>query len=185
MQRRRDVGVDDPAVRLLMKTQNGHLHPEHLARLRRLAPANVAIEDAVWPYARVKSLIAGADVLISLHRAEGFGLTPAEAMAMGTPVIATAWSGNLDFMDADSALLVPSHPVAVKDSQGIYAGQTWAEPDIAAAAEALRRLRATPELGRRLAENGRRMVAERLSPQAWFTTLPDAVKRASMAAIRG
>lgn len=175
---------DDPHVRLLMKTQNGHLHPEHLAQLRRLAPANVTIEDAVWPYAQVKSLIAGADVLISLHRAEGFGLTLAEAMALGTPVIATGWSGNLDFMDANSAMLIPFHQIPVRDSQGIYAGQTWADPDTAAAAEALQRLRTTPELGRRLAENGRRMVAERLSPQAWFTTLPDPVKRAAMAAIR-
>ena len=176
---------EDPSVRLLMKTQNGHLFPDHLARLRRLAPANVTIEDAIWPYAQVKSLIAGADVLISLHRAEGFGLTPAEAMAMGTPVIATGWSGNLDFMDAGSAMLIPFHQIPVQDSQGIYAGQTWADPDTAAAAEALQRLRITPELGRRLAENGRRMVGERLSPQAWFTTLPDPVKRAAMAAIRG
>ncbi|MFD3264084.1 glycosyltransferase family 4 protein [Phenylobacterium ferrooxidans] len=175
---------EDPTVRLLMKTQNGHLFPDHLARLRRLAPPNVTIEDAVWPYAQVKSLIAGADVLISLHRAEGFGLTPAEAMAMGTPVIATGWSGNLDFMDANSAMLIPFHQIPVQDSQGIYAGQTWADPDTAAAAEALQRLRTTPELGRRLAENGRRMVGERLSPQAWFTTLPDPVKRAAMAAIR-
>ncbi|MDO8380727.1 glycosyltransferase family 4 protein [Phenylobacterium sp.] len=175
---------DDPSARLVMKTQNGHLFPDHLARLRRLAPANVAIEDAVWPYAQVKSLIASADVLVSLHRAEGFGLTPAEAMALGTPVIATGWSGNLDFMDASSALLIPARQIPVEDSQGIYRGQTWADPDLDAAAEALRRVRAEPDLARRLADNGRRMVAERLSPQAWFTTLPDEVKRAAMAAIR-
>ena len=174
---------EDPSIRLVLKTQNGHLFPDHLARLRGLAPGNVTLEDAVWPYAQVKSLIASADVLLSLHRAEGFGLTPAEAMAMGVPVIATGWSGNLDFMDAESALLIPSRPVPVEDPQGIYAGQTWADPDIDAAAAALVRLRAEPGLAASLARNGRARIAERLSPQAWFTTLPDAVKRAAMGAI--
>ena len=175
---------EDPSAQLVLKTQNGHLFPDHLARLRERAPSNVTLEDAVWPYAQVKSLIASADVLLSLHRAEGFGLTPAEAMAMGIPVIATGWSGNLDFMDAESALLIPSRPVPVTDPQGIYAGQTWADPDIDAAAAALRRLRAEPALAAGLARNGRARIAERLSPQAWFTSLPDAVKRAAMEAIR-
>jgi glycosyltransferase involved in cell wall biosynthesis len=176
---------EDAGAQLILKTQNGARFPQALAALRALAPANVTIEDATWSYGRVKRLIAAADVLVSLHRAEGFGLTPAEAMALGTPVIATAWSGNLDFMDETCALMVPARPVPVEDPQGIYRGQTWAEPDLEAAAEALRRLRVKPELGRRLAEAGRRRIAERLSPQAWFTTLPDAVKQAAMAATRG
>src|SRR5262249_38782466 len=125
----------------------------------------------------------GADVLVSLHRAEGFGLTPAEAMALGTPVVATGWSGVMDFMDADSAILVPSTPTPVKDPQGIYpAGQSWAEPDVAAAAAGLRGLRDAPDLRRALAGAGRARVRERLSPKAWFETLPVAVRRAAMAA---
>ncbi|WP_304168181.1 glycosyltransferase family 4 protein [Phenylobacterium aquaticum] len=176
---------EDPTAQLILKTQNGARFPEALAALRASAPANVTIEDGVWPYARVKSLIAAADVLISLHRAEGFGLTPAEAMALGAPAVATAWSGNLDFMDETCALMIPATQTAVEDPQGIYRGQTWAEPDLEAAAEALRRLRLKPELGRRLAEAGRRRIAERLSPQAWFATLPDAVQQAALAAKRG
>jgi glycosyltransferase involved in cell wall biosynthesis len=135
--------------------------------------------------ADVLSLIAGADVLVSLHRAEGFGLTPAEAMALGTPVLATAWSGVLDFMDGDCALMVPAELVPVDDPQGIYRGrQTWAEPDIPAAAGALVRLRQDPGLGKRLAEAARARVARQLSPQAWFMTLPDQVKAAAMAALQ-
>jgi glycosyltransferase involved in cell wall biosynthesis len=172
----------DPDARLVIKTQNGDLAPQLLAGLRAKAPANVEIVDEVWPYARVKSLIATADVLISLHRAEGFGLTVAEAMAIGTPVIATGWSGNLDFMDEACALVVPSSLVPVDDPQGIYRDQVWAEPDVEAAARALRRLRDEPGLARQLSEAGRRRVAERLSPQAWFATLPDGVRRAAMAA---
>ncbi len=174
---------DDPDAVLTLKTQNGAMFPDKLAALSAAAPANVRIVDEVWPYERVKGLIAGADVLVSLHRAEGFGLTPAEAMAMGTPVLATGWSGVMDFMDADSALLVSATQVKVKDPQGIYpAGQSWADPDIEAAADGLRRLRDEPALRRRLAKAGRDRVRKLLSPQAWFATLPEQVQRAAFAA---
>jgi glycosyltransferase involved in cell wall biosynthesis len=175
----------DPNCELTLKTQNGEAFPEALAALKTAAPANIRLVDQTWPYADVLSLIAGADVLVSLHRAEGFGLTPAEAMALGTPVLATAWSGVLDFMDADCALLVPSAQTPVDDPQGIYRGrQTWAEPDLAAAAHALTRLRQDPALGLRLREAARARVARQLSPQAWFITLPEPLKAAAMAAVR-
>ena len=106
----------------------------------------------------------------------------AEAMALGTPVIGTGWSGNVDFMDETCALIIPSQPIAVDDPQGIYRGQTWADPDVEAAAQALRRLRADRDLAARLSQAGKRRVAEQLSPQAWFATLPDGVQRAALAA---
>jgi glycosyltransferase involved in cell wall biosynthesis len=140
----------------------------------------VRLVDETWPYDQVKALIAGADVLISLHRAEGFGLAPAEAMALGVPVVATGFSGNLDFMDADNAVLVPYRTVPVEDPQGIYRQQSWAEPDLDAAAEALARLRGDAALRRRLGEAGRRTVAERLSPEAWFRSLPESLQAAAL-----
>ena len=170
---------DDAAVELTFKTQNGRLFPELLEKLRASAPPNVRFIDDTWPYARVKSLIAGADALVSLHRAEGFGLSPAEAMALGCPVVATAYSGVLDFMDDSNALLVPFRATPVDDPQGIYHGQTWAEPDLEAAAELLRRLRSDPELRRSLGEAGRRAVAEQLSPEVWFGSLPAKVQAAA------
>ena len=173
---------DDPACEFTLKTQNGDRFPEHLATLRAGLPANVRVVDEVWPYARVQSLIAGADVLVSLHRAEGFGLTPAEAMALGTPVLATAFSGVLDFMDETCAVMVPYAQTPVEDPQGIYRGQSWAEPDLDAAAEGLKTLRGDAWLRTTLAEAGRRRVAERLSPAAWFATLPPAVQAAALAA---
>jgi len=173
---------DDPACELTLKTQNGDLFPEALAALRAAAPGNVRIVDAVWPYGEVLSLIAGADVLVSLHRAEGFGLTPAEAMALGVPVVATGWSGVLDFMDASCALLVPFTQTPVVDPQGVYRGQAWAEPDVATAAEALGRLRNDAALQARLGEAGRARVAERLSPSAWLATLPAQVQAAATTA---
>ena len=175
----------DGGCELTLKTQNGAAFPQALAALRASAPANVRIVDEVWPYADVQALIAGADVLVSLHRAEGFGLTPAEAMALGTPVLATAWSGVLDFLDESCGMLIPFSQRPVADPQGIYRDQAWAEPDLDAAARALARLRAEPDLRARLAAAARARVAERLSPQAWFTTLPAPVKAAAMAAVRG
>lgn len=169
----------DPDCELTLKTQNGGLFPDQLAVLRAAAPPNVRIVDEVWPYEQVQGLIAGADVLVSLHRAEGFGLTPAEALALGTPVVATGRSGVLDFLDDSCALLVPSRPIPVADPQGVYRGQSWADPDIEAAAAALVRLRTEPDLGRRLAEAGGGRVTERLSPQAWFATLPDGLRAAA------
>ncbi|WP_374571183.1 glycosyltransferase family 4 protein [Phenylobacterium sp. J426] len=169
---------DDPACELIVKTQNGAAHPQALAALSAAAGANVRIIDATWPYDRIKVLIAGADALISLHRAEGFGLVMAEAMALGTPVIATAASGNLDFMDDASAVLIPAALVPVEDPQAIYQGQSWAEPDLRVAALALRRLRQDPGLRQVLAAAGRRSVEERLSPQAWRATLPLIVRDA-------
>jgi glycosyltransferase involved in cell wall biosynthesis len=172
---------EDAQARLTIKTQNGERFPDLLADLRGQAGANVRVIDETWPYEEVKALIAGADVLVSLHRAEGFGLTPAEAMALGRPVIATGWSGNLDFMDEGNSILVPSRQVPVSDPQGIYAykGETWAEPDLDSAADALIRLRADKVLRKRLGEAARRRIAERLSPEAWFAALPARVQAAA------
>ena len=140
------------------------------------------IVDEVWGYADVQRLIAGADVLVSLHRAEGFGLTPAEAMALGTPVLGTAFSGVTDFMDETCAVMVPYGLAPVEDPQGIYRGQSWAEPDLYAAAEGLRRLRGDAWLRTTLAEAGRKRVTARLSPAAWFAALPAGVQAAALAA---
>ena len=168
----------DPTARLIIKTQNADRAPELARALALRSGTNVEIIDAVWPYSRVLDLIASADALISLHRAEGFGLTLAEAMALGTPVVATGWSGNLDFMDPETACLTPVKLVPIVDTQGIYRGPHWAEPDIAAAADHLRRLRNDPDFAQALAARAQARVVRQLSPQAWFETLPPALSAA-------
>lgn len=123
--------------------------------------ANIRIIDALMTREEVWALIRCADALISLHRAEGVGLALAEAMRLGVPVIATGWSGNLDFMDTSCALLIESKMTAAKDEAGVYSvpGAVWAEPDTAAAAEAMRFLADHPGRARELAANGAARVA--------------------------
>ena len=82
----------------------------------------------------------------------------AEAMSFGTPVIATAYSGNLDFMDDESALLVPATEITVGPGHLYPADGHWADPDLDVAAAHLRLLRDDEAIGRRLAEAGRRAL---------------------------
>jgi len=88
------------------------------------------------------SLYASADAYVSLHRAEGLGLGLMQSMALGTPVIGTAWSGNMDFMsDSDSVLipyrLVPVEADTVPAYEELNGVAVWAEPDSVAAAQAI------------------------------------------------
>lgn len=110
-------------------------------------------------------LLASVDVLISTHRAEGFGLVAAEAMTLGKPVIATGWSGVTDFMDPSCAVLLPSRLVPARDGTGAYRTGQWAEPDIGAAASAIRELFDHPDKIRTLAAAGPARIAA--LGQAW------------------
>lgn len=115
----------------------------------------------------VKNLIRCVDVFMSLHRSEGFGRGMAEAMALGTPVIATGWSGNMDFMDADSAWLVDHQIVPV--APGAYPhgdGQVWAEPDVDQASAFLEAILDDPAAARGRADVARRRTATTLSARA-------------------
>ena len=102
------------------------------------------------------AFIASVDALVSLHRSEGLGLHLAEAMWLGTPVIATRYSGNLDFMDDACSLLIDATMVQVSRGEGVYPPDAyWAEPDIAQAAEAMRRLVSDRPYGAQLATAAR------------------------------
>lgn len=161
---------DDPSALLIVKAQHGECAPQLRAQLHAENMANICLIDESWSLPRAQALIGASDVVLSLHRAEGFGLTPAEAMAAGTPVIATNWSGNIDFMRGYEAL-VDARLTPVEDAQRIYAGQTWAEPDVAQAAALLRRLRADEGFRQKLVSHGRSLVEGRLSLDAYRRAL--------------
>jgi hypothetical protein len=158
-------GPQDGA-RLLLKTGNGDRHPEQLERLRiaALGRADIEIVDALLTTTQRDELIAGCDCYASLHRAEGFGLTMAEAMAAARPTIATGFSGNMDFMDEETAYLVGCESVDVAPGSELYpAGARWAEPDLDEAAALMRRVVEQREEARQRGEAGREVVRRTLS----------------------
>jgi glycosyltransferase involved in cell wall biosynthesis len=114
--------------------------------------SNISVLTEVMDPLQLETLYAEADVLLSLHRAEGFGLTMAEAMLRAMPVIATNWSGNVDFLNEVTGVPITYNLVPAIDPQGTYhhPSMMWAEPDFIAAAMALRRLRADPAVRARL-----------------------------------
>jgi glycosyltransferase involved in cell wall biosynthesis len=116
--------------------------------------------------AQMQSLTASADIVMSLHRSEGFGLGPAQAMAAGKVAIATGWSANLDFMTCDNSVLVDYALTPVEDPQGLYIGGRWAEPDIADAAAKLERLITDAPLRARLGKRAAADIRAMLDPAA-------------------
>jgi glycosyltransferase involved in cell wall biosynthesis len=103
------------------------------------------VEETVSVEAK-NAMIASCDCYVSLHRSEGLGLTMAEAMYFGRPVIATGYSGNLDFMTAENSYLVPQSAATIgPDAEPYPPDGQWAEPDLNFAARVMRAIVADPE----------------------------------------
>lgn len=116
----------------------------------------------------MNALIASCDLMISLHRCEGFGLALAEAMAAGVTVLATGWSGNMTFMTSENALLVPYALVPANRRHNGPRAQ-WAEPDISTAASLLKRAAADANLRARLGTAARQDITKLTS--CWWDRL--------------
>jgi len=163
-------------------------------RLRQQAAvAGLAIEFDGNPRERdtLLRLIAQADCYVSLHRSEGFGYTMAEAMYYGVPVIASGYSGNLDYMTEANSLLVPCREVFVKNAEGPFQhGSVWGEPDVDAAAAFMREVVKRPDEALARAELGRQSVVEKLSAATVAGTLqssfqtPEPIHRATLRSSR-
>jgi glycosyltransferase involved in cell wall biosynthesis len=149
---------------LLLKIGNPEHFPEDFARIADAigGARNIRVDTRTLPTADAHALTRAADIILSLHRSEGFGLVPAEAMLLGKPVVATGWSGNLDFMDADCAALVGFRLVPVDDPRQVYVGGEWAEPDQADAAARLRQLADDPGLRAALGARAQAAATARL-----------------------
>jgi glycosyltransferase involved in cell wall biosynthesis len=118
---------------LILKSLNeGHNRPAR-DRLRAAAAAHPDIHliERRLPQGERDGLMRAADCYVSLHRAEGFGYTLAEAMWLGKPVIATGYSGNLDFMTPSNSHLVSNRLVPIGSGHDPYpAAGVWAQPDV-------------------------------------------------------
>ncbi|MCW2692954.1 MAG: hypothetical protein JWM67_1558 [Mycobacterium sp.] len=143
-------GPDDGAA-LVLKSINGHHRPEDLARVRRAAGrrADIHVLDGYRTGGQMRGMLELSDCVVSLHRSEGYGLNLADAMARGTPVLATGFSGNMTFMGPDTAFLVPYGLVPVGPDAAPYpADALWAQPDLTAAAGLMRTIFDDPEAAR-------------------------------------
>ncbi len=135
---------------------------------------NIRLINVMLQPADMTGLIAAVDIVLSLHRSEGFGLVPAEAMQLGKPVVATGWSGNMDFMNERNSAPVSYDLVPVQDPYDgafIADGQLWAEANVEHAADWLRRLAAEPALRQRLGDAARADIARQLSPESVARTV--------------
>ncbi|SCY00789.1 glycosyltransferase family 4 protein [Microvirga guangxiensis] len=131
------------AVTLSIKLRDVGADPAMFAQLQTLAATDgppVEVLSGDFPPARMEEWWRGLDVFVSLHRSEGFGLLPAEAMLRGIPVISTDWSATAEYISLETGWPVPVTLVPVIDATGRYelAGARWAEPDLTAAVEAMK-----------------------------------------------
>ena len=154
---------------LLLKSFNGDYKPDRLAQLRRAAEGrpDIHIVDRFVSEAERAALMARCDAYVSLHRAEGFGLTLGEAMALGKPVIGTGFSSNLDFMTHANSYLVDYEMTLVgPEGENYPAEGRWAEPDLDHAAALMREVFENQAEARARGGRAKRDIAEGFSIEA-------------------
>jgi glycosyltransferase involved in cell wall biosynthesis len=155
------------AVELIIKTINGAKHPQQYIELLEMAQTDrrIHVINKTMLRNEMLNLINNCDSLVSLHRAEGFGLGLAEAMLLGKPVIATGYSGNMDFMNSENSCVVDYNLIPVEeDYYPFWPGQHWAEPDCQQAAMYMKKLYEDVEYRQNIAEKGQAWIREKHSP---------------------
>lgn len=176
------------AARLILKCVNAGSDPEGFGEMReRMQGYPVDIHAGYWSSQDLRDLMAACDAYVSLHRSEGTGLTITDAMALGRPVIATSWSGNMDFMNVSNSFPVRYEMVELQKNVGPYrAGEVWADPSVEHAAQQMRiafdnreDARARGEAARREIETNyseekvARVVGQRLEVISGLDRLPE------------
>jgi glycosyltransferase involved in cell wall biosynthesis len=163
------VAANRTDVVLVIKTISSLAHADALQELKSSVAhmSNVMFIDAYLTRQQTWDLQSCCDALISLHRAEGFGLVPAEMMYLGKPVIATGWSANIDFMTPENSFLVKYDLKPLTSSVGVYpSGPLWAEADTDHAAWCLSQL-LNPEQGLavKLGHRAKSDIQSQLNPE--------------------
>ena len=171
-------GRNPKDVMLVVKVINAEASRDYV-RLKSIAHQNtgVILMDKVLSRHELNSLIKNVNCLVSLHRAEGFGLPIAEAMSMGKPVIATGWSANMDYMNHENSFLVPFGLEPLVSYETHYAkGTLWADPDVAYATTIMRKLYENPGVGEEIGRIARADIARNFNPSATGTAIRDRLR---------
>ena len=170
------VGAFAPGegAKLAIKCINPDANRAAHERLQHVAARHpdVQIIEGYVSAADKNSMIASADCYVSLHRSEGYGLTLAESLLLGKPVIATRYSGNLDFMSPNGSWLVDAEMVPVGPGNDPYpADGEWAQPDVAQASRYMREIFDDPAAARERAARGAETIRRTHSPWAAGATM--------------
>jgi glycosyltransferase involved in cell wall biosynthesis len=162
-------------ARLIVKSVNADHHSKAAVALRSaIAGAdNIRHIESTLSPAHLLELYAGSDVVISLHRAEGFGLTIAEGMLASRCVVATDYSGSTDFLSMETGRPIPYRLVPAREPGGEYdwPDQRWAEADVGSAAVTLEELASNSALRRDLGTAAREAALDRFSATAYTQRL--------------
>ncbi len=153
-------------AQLVLKFYNAEINPAEYRRLAQLIDSvNILLLNRRGSRAETLGLLSTADAYVSLHRSEGFGLTIAEAMALGKPVIATNYSGNTDYLTGDVGFPISYSLCELKNTYGLYAeGNVWAEPDIDEAAHWMRYVYEHREVAQDKGRKAAASIGAKLSP---------------------
>jgi hypothetical protein len=153
--------------RLVLKVLNAerHANAHHVVMKAAAEDSRIHVLDRRLPKAESDALIRELDCYVSLHRSEGFGLTLAEAMLLGTPVIATGYAGPTDFVTPFTGSLVDYRLIAIGAGHDPYPlDGEWADPDIEHAAALMRDVRSNPSRAEERAQRARAEVRRRHAP---------------------
>lgn len=162
----RRAGFEREQAVLVLKFTNAEYDRDAVRRLHEeSAGLNVVLLDGYMDRAELWALLNTADCYFSPHRSEGFGLTILESMRLGKPVIATAYSGNMDFMTPDNSFPLGYQLVRLERDYGPYMrGASWADPDLDEAARLMRLVVEHPELARARGERAEQQITEERDP---------------------
>jgi glycosyltransferase involved in cell wall biosynthesis len=133
----------DNSVGLILKCLSGNQYFDEFMSLGTAIKGDSRINliDAVFSSEEITGLMSVCDSFVSLHRSEGIGLSIAQSMLLGKPVIVTNYSGNTDFTKPDNSCLVDYNLIEVKEGEyPFFKGQVWADPSIHQASNYMRRL---------------------------------------------
>lgn len=164
---------------LVIKSINGDRAPGDRAQLAELTAGrpDIHLLEHYMPAEDVDRLLAGADCVVSLHRAEGFGIPLARALRSGIPVLATGYGGNLDYMTEENSFLVAHTSARVPEGTLYPAGAQWAEPDVEHAASQMRRAFEDPDGARARARRGAAELTENYSLERTGAKLREELRR--------
>jgi glycosyltransferase involved in cell wall biosynthesis len=169
----------DPIMKvglLIKSTGPEELDPTVSQQLKNLSTIDkrITIFDRSVGRDEMLSLIDNCDCYVSLHRAEGFGLGMAEALALGKPVIATDYSGNRDFLTERTGFPVPFSLRRLMPGEYPFGeGQSWAEPDLTVAIQYMRTVFANRGERERRSSRGKRFIEDHYSGQSAVEIIMD------------